>query len=85
MLGRGEFGIVYKGLAHGLRGETKTTTVAVKMILHDGLDEDEQRQLREEIKVMTKLGRSLNVVNLLGLVLRGKVNHIVCLNVFVAG
>ncbi|OWA50540.1 putative Mast/stem cell growth factor receptor-related protein Kit [Hypsibius exemplaris] len=71
VLGKGEFGIVYKGVAHGLRGHPKPTTVAVKMLIQSNLDEDQQKQLAEEIKVMTKLGRHLNVVNLMGIVIRG--------------
>ena len=44
------------------------------MLIQANLDLDEQRQVAEEIRVMTKLGRHLNVVNLLGIVLRGTEN-----------
>ena len=75
MLGKGEFGIVFRGVAHGLRGESKPKEIAVKIARSVDVDAEEQRQLAEEIKVMTKLGRrNLNVVNLLGVVLRGTEN-----------
>ena len=75
MLGKGEFGIVFRGVAHGLRGESQPKEIAVKVARSVDVDAEEQRQLAEEIKVMTKLGRrNLNVVNLLGVVLRGTEN-----------
>ncbi|OQV19964.1 Vascular endothelial growth factor receptor 1 [Hypsibius exemplaris] len=67
VLGKGEFGIVYRGIVSGMIVPLKSTVVAVKMLIRTSFSGIEDRLLLEEIKVMTKVGRHLNVVNLLGI------------------
>ncbi|XP_055328805.1 fibroblast growth factor receptor 3-like [Paramacrobiotus metropolitanus] len=72
VLGNGEYGVVRKGLARGLRGQPRPTVVAVKSVKNDK-DVDQIKQLFEEMKVMIKAGRHLNIVNLLGAIIKGDV------------
>ncbi|OQV19467.1 putative Vascular endothelial growth factor receptor 3 [Hypsibius exemplaris] len=72
VLGRGAFGIVYKGTANGLPTTTRQhRPVAVKALLNP-FDPVQQHLFHEEISVMAKIGRDVNVVGLLGIVLRGQ-------------
>ncbi|XP_035779638.1 vascular endothelial growth factor receptor 1-like [Anopheles albimanus] len=66
-LGIGAFGVVMKATATGIKLHEETTTVAVK-IVKDKHDGDSMRALESELKILTHLGRHLNVVNLLGAV-----------------
>ena len=62
---------MYKGKAEDLPGRPGITVVAVKTLRH--IDNPEaQRQLAEEIRVMVKIGRHLNIVNLLGTVTKSR-------------
>ncbi|OWA53289.1 Fibroblast growth factor receptor-like protein 2 [Hypsibius exemplaris] len=74
ILGKGEFGIVFKAIANGLRNQpTVSTLVAAKMLIRaSDLCETERTLLLEEIKVMTKIGRHLNIVNLMGVTTKGE-------------
>ncbi|KAJ6633342.1 Platelet-derived growth factor receptor alpha, partial [Pseudolycoriella hygida] len=66
-LGAGAFGVVVKGLAHGILPYEEETTVAVKMVKQTA-DNEVMRALVTELKIMVHLGQHLNVVNLLGAV-----------------
>ncbi|XP_055344538.1 vascular endothelial growth factor receptor 3-like [Paramacrobiotus metropolitanus] len=71
VLGMGEYGIVRKGVATGLRGQPMPTAVAVKMV-RDRTDVEQNRQIIQEMKIMTRAGRHLNIINLLGAVFKGE-------------
>ncbi|XP_055354012.1 fibroblast growth factor receptor 4-like [Paramacrobiotus metropolitanus] len=71
VLGKGEYGIVRKGVATGLRGQPLPTQVAVKMV-RDRTDPEQNRQIIQEMKIMTQAGRHLNIINLLGAVFKGE-------------
>jgi serine/threonine protein kinase len=72
LLGKGEFGLVYKGLAHTLPAVLKgPTTVAIKTLINCS-DVDHQQMFAEEFRVMAKMGRHINIVNLLGVVMQGE-------------
>ncbi|OWA53095.1 putative Macrophage colony-stimulating factor 1 receptor 1 [Hypsibius exemplaris] len=67
ILGKGEFGIVYKGLAHDLPTVSKSPiTVAVKMFT--GSAERRKLEFVGEVETMIKCGRHANIVNILGIV-----------------
>ncbi|OQV19465.1 hypothetical protein BV898_06456 [Hypsibius exemplaris] len=69
VLGRGAFGILYKGMANGLPTTTRQhRPVAVKALLNP-FDPVQQHLFYEEISVMAKIGRDVNFVGLLGIVL----------------
>jgi serine/threonine protein kinase len=71
VLGRGEYGIVFQGLAHVLPTISKgPTIVAVKCL--NSAEESKKEKFAEELKLMTKLGRHVNVLNLLGIIVDGK-------------
>jgi len=61
-IGQGGFGVVYKGLWRG-------TTVAVKKLLHDEMDESDYEEFIKEIEMMNKL-RHPNCVLFLGACLK---------------
>ncbi|XP_014256747.1 vascular endothelial growth factor receptor 1 isoform X2 [Cimex lectularius] len=61
-VGSGAFGVVMKGVAHGIRDNEESTIVAVKM----NSDWNNVKELATELKIMAYLGQHLNVVNLLG-------------------
>ncbi|XP_049548723.1 vascular endothelial growth factor receptor 3-like isoform X2 [Anopheles darlingi] len=63
-----------KATATGIKVNEETTTVAVK-IVKDKHDDDAMRALLSELKILTHLGRHLNVVNLLGAVTQNVSNH----------
>lgn len=64
-LGYGAFGQVIKGEAYGLNGVEGPTVVAVKM-LKDGHIDQEMADLVSEMEVMKKIGKHVNIINLLG-------------------
>jgi FMS-like tyrosine kinase 1 len=64
-LGAGAFGVVMKAEAYGIVDHEEKTTVAVKMV-KSGADRAFIKALASELKIMTHLGKHLNVVNLLG-------------------
>ncbi|XP_031632076.1 neuroglian-like [Contarinia nasturtii] len=66
-LGAGAFGVVVKGVAHGIVPYEDETTVAVKMV-KSLAGYEILRALALELKILVHLGRHLNVVNLLGAV-----------------
>ena len=71
ILGKGEFGIVYKGLAHSLPTVVNgPTVVAVKTLLHTA-DPDQVALFVDEFNVMIKAGHHVNIVNLLGIMREG--------------
>ncbi|XP_055347343.1 fibroblast growth factor receptor 3-like isoform X2 [Paramacrobiotus metropolitanus] len=73
ILGKGEFGVVRKGLARlNCSYVFNPVEVAIKMV-RDKNNPDHTRQLVEEIKMMSKAARHLNICNLLGIVLKGDI------------
>ena len=64
-LGSGAFGRVLKAQAQGIVSWERSTTVAVKMVKPNA-DISYIRALMAELKIMTHLGKHLNIVNLLG-------------------
>ena len=66
-LGEGAFGQVVKAEAYGINGskDTTRTVVAVKM-LKDCHSDDEMTDLVSEMEVMKKIGKHINIINLLG-------------------
>ncbi|CAG0905656.1 unnamed protein product, partial [Darwinula stevensoni] len=65
VLGQGAFGIVIKAVARGIRPSEPETTVAVKKSKPHS-DLVHFKVLMKEIKMITHLGKHLNVVNFLG-------------------
>jgi hypothetical protein len=61
----GCFGRIIKAEARGIVLNEPVTTVAVKTV-HSNEDFQAKRALIEEFKILTQLGRHLNIVNLLG-------------------
>jgi len=57
--------VVFKAYAIGIDKENMTTTVAVKMVKSNS-DSFHTRALLSELKIMMHIGKSLNIVNLLG-------------------
>ncbi|OWA55033.1 putative Vascular endothelial growth factor receptor 3 [Hypsibius exemplaris] len=71
VLGKGEFGMVFKGLAHDLPCRSKkATTVAAKTLIGSITPEQTQAFI-DEFKIMLKCGHHVNIVNILGVVLEG--------------
>ncbi|OQV22714.1 Macrophage colony-stimulating factor 1 receptor 2 [Hypsibius exemplaris] len=71
ILGKGEFGVVFKGQAHCLPTIAKgPTDVAIKTV-SQAADKEQQKLFADELRIMCKMGRHLNVVNLLGVVTKG--------------
>ncbi|XP_055337375.1 uncharacterized protein LOC129587593 [Paramacrobiotus metropolitanus] len=70
ILGHGEYGIVRKGNAKGLQGHLLPTPVAIKSV-KKRMNQQQQNQLIQEMKIMAKAGRHLNIINLVGIVLQG--------------
>lgn len=70
ILGVGQFGTVFSATAKKLRGFTKPVRVAVKKP-HDN-QPLALEQFVQELEVMSLLERHLNIVNLLGFVVKGK-------------
>ncbi|XP_055335847.1 vascular endothelial growth factor receptor 1-like isoform X2 [Paramacrobiotus metropolitanus] len=67
-LDEGEFGIVWKGRAMKLRQCAAPRTVAVKCVKNFA-DANQHKLLMEEAAIHGSVGRHLNIVNLLGIVL----------------
>ncbi|RWS01419.1 Fibroblast growth factor receptor 3-like protein, partial [Dinothrombium tinctorium] len=64
-LGAGAFGVVRKAEAFNLHGRDGPTVVAVKMC-KDGHTDAEIKDLVSEMEVMKKIGKHINIINLLG-------------------
>lgn len=64
-MGSGAFGVVMKAEAYGIVDYEEKTSVAVKMV-KSGVDRSFIKALISELKIMTHLGKHLNIVNLLG-------------------
>nr|XP_032832834.1 mast/stem cell growth factor receptor kita-like [Petromyzon marinus] len=64
-IGCGEFGKVVEAKAHGIPHQGSVTRVAVKM-LKPRAHHAHKEALMSELKIMSHLGRHLNIVNLLG-------------------
>ncbi|XP_055353159.1 uncharacterized protein LOC129599053 [Paramacrobiotus metropolitanus] len=71
IVGKGKHGIVRKGVATGLRGQPLPTLVAIKTA-RNTTSPEQQRQIITEMKVLTQAGRHLNIINLLGAVVKGE-------------
>ncbi|KAI5733630.1 hypothetical protein M8J76_014037, partial [Diaphorina citri] len=65
-LGSGAFGVVMEAKADGILERGEFTTVAVKMVKKNDIDRTFQKALMSELKIMSHLGKHLNIVNLLG-------------------
>uniref|UniRef100_A0A8D8YC98 receptor protein-tyrosine kinase n=1 Tax=Cacopsylla melanoneura TaxID=428564 RepID=A0A8D8YC98_9HEMI len=65
-LGSGAFGVVMRADADGIIEPGKITEVAVKMIKKTNVDPKYLKALASELKIMSNLGKHLNIVNLLG-------------------
>ncbi|XP_071820843.1 fibroblast growth factor receptor-like isoform X3 [Apostichopus japonicus] len=63
-LGKGQFGIVYKGLVYGISGDEEYVEAAVKTT-KDGAFDDVKEDLLEEMKLMIQLGSHPNLMTLL--------------------
>ena len=70
-LGAGHYGVVYKGTVKGLSGRAGSTVVAIKTALPSP-SRDVKAEFWEEMRVMAKAGKHLNIVNLLGAVWKGE-------------
>jgi FMS-like tyrosine kinase 1 len=64
-LGAGEFGVVMRAKAIGITDNENVSTVAVKMVRQNA-EATHIKALASELKIMSHLGKHLNVVNLLG-------------------
>ena len=71
ILGKGEFGIVYKGLAHSLPTVVNGPTVVAVKTLVNTADPDQVALFVDEFNVMVKAGHHINIVNLLGIMREG--------------
>ncbi|OQV26248.1 Macrophage colony-stimulating factor 1 receptor 2 [Hypsibius exemplaris] len=67
VLGKGEFGIVYKGLAHDLPTVSKSPTVVAAKTLTGMPNPEQSAQFGAELEVMMKCGHHINIVNILGI------------------
>ncbi|XP_028415331.1 fibroblast growth factor receptor 1-like [Dendronephthya gigantea] len=65
MIGKGAFGRVYAGEAHGINGNPKVTAVAIKT-LKETANEEELSDFLREIDLMKDLGIHENVINMYG-------------------
>ena len=71
ILGKGEFGIVYLGLAHVLPTVAKVPVkVALKTTIQSP-DSPDFSLFTDELRIMTKAGRHVNIVSLLGVARTG--------------
>lgn len=59
--------MVIKAVAQGIINQEEETTVAIKMVKHK-MDNNALYTLVSELKILTHIGRHLNIVNLLGAV-----------------
>jgi serine/threonine protein kinase len=86
ILGKGQFGSVWKGTMKK-KNSLECMVVAIKTVLdqdsHDMEREQSQRRLFiNEMKMMTKVGRHLNIVNLLGTITTGNCKLFTSFKVF---
>lgn len=59
--------MVLKAKAYGIHPDESVTTVAVKMVQRNALENKSYtRSLESELKILAHVGKHLNVVNLLG-------------------
>ncbi|OWA55029.1 Macrophage colony-stimulating factor 1 receptor 2 [Hypsibius exemplaris] len=71
ILGKGEFGIVYKALAYNLPTTSKSPVTVAAKILTGSVDA-QRVQFISEVEIMLKCGRHVNIVNILGVVRQGR-------------
>lgn len=64
-LGEGNFGLVLKGELQDPDGNGKVRPVAVKM-LKDGYGDEDVKEFVSEMEVMKRIGKHLNIINLIG-------------------
>ena len=64
-IGSGNFGKVYKGLLHGIYDDNASTTVAIKSIDADKLEESEIDNMISEIKVMSNIPPHINISSMI--------------------
>ena len=64
-IGSGNFGKVYKGLLHGIYDDNASTTVAIKSIDADKLEETQIDNMISEIKVMSNIPPHINISSML--------------------
>ena len=64
-IGSGNFGNVYKGLLHGLYDDDSVTTVAIKSITENKLDESELENMISEIQIMSNTPPHMNIVSMI--------------------
>ncbi|KAL9964653.1 hypothetical protein ACROYT_G028327 [Oculina patagonica] len=67
VIGKGAFGQVAKGMAHGIDNNTENRLVAIKMLRENATDENRQ-DLLAELNMMKNLEPHQNVIQLLGCV-----------------
>ncbi|GAU95140.1 hypothetical protein RvY_06815 [Ramazzottius varieornatus] len=72
VLGKGEHGIVFKGIATGLYGKVGPTVVAVKTLFSTEDNTSADASFKKELDVLARCGHHLNIVNLLGVVTTGR-------------
>ncbi|XP_055337298.1 vascular endothelial growth factor receptor 1-like [Paramacrobiotus metropolitanus] len=72
ILGEGEYGLVRKGTVKDFQGQSSPVPVAIKGV-KDFDDLQQQNLLVQEMKIMTKAGRHLNIINLMGIVFKGEI------------
>ncbi|OQV20034.1 putative Fibroblast growth factor receptor-like protein 2 [Hypsibius exemplaris] len=72
VLGGGAFGMVYKGTASRLPTVAKKNVVVAAKTYLDPESQEQERLFAEEIRVMIKCGRHINIVNILGIVCKGQ-------------
>ena len=58
-------------MAHNLFGYTKPQEVAIKIRRNTGVTSESEYLFLDEIELMGKIGKHLNIVNLLGVVAEG--------------
>ncbi|OQV15760.1 Macrophage colony-stimulating factor 1 receptor 2 [Hypsibius exemplaris] len=71
VLGRGQFGIVYKATAFHLPTLSKSPVAVAVKTLHKAATKEAAEMFDDEFKVMLKCGRHVNIVNILGVIHEG--------------
>lgn len=67
LLGKGQYGFVWKGfVSKGIARNEEKTPVAVKTMV-DAENAEQQKAFVEEMRIMNRTGRHLNIVNLVGI------------------
>ncbi|OQV15757.1 Fibroblast growth factor receptor-like protein 2 [Hypsibius exemplaris] len=72
ILGSGAFGTVYKATASTLPMTARREITVAAKTFSDPHNKEQERLFAEEVKVMLKCGRHVNIVNLLGIVSKGQ-------------